>query len=202
MSKAIIVDPEDYDQAQAIEQAKQLVLEFCDANKISRPKFCDRGFGTGPGRFGYYRRDTIHYNSKRTRRPTKTPGFSWSFTGYKADLTAPGVIAHELGHHLDWHRHVEHEDWARIVRHEPQIGSYGATCVAEDIAESTRIFVLNPDLLRQGRPSRYAYFTEVAGLEPVVEELWHDVLLFAHDRMLAAAHRWIASGILAMDKAS
>lgn len=193
MSFAIVVDPDDYDQVEEVEKTKLLVAEFCRRNDISLPPIIDRGFGRGMGRFGFYHRGKIHYNAKKCRKPTKTPGFAWSYTGYKADLTAPGVIAHELGHHVDA-LYGNHAFWRGAIGHEPVTTTYGGTCTSEDFAESFRLFALNPDLLLEGRPRRYAFFCDILKLEPVVELEWPDVLVFAHEKFFDAAYSFIEKG--------
>src|SRR5690349_1436766 len=117
MSKPIIVDPHGYDQDEAAEQAEAIVQEFCEANRLELPSIQRRDCR---GYRGYYRAHRHHIDSVAGRRipasmfwigyvywdphgckrPVKTPGYAWSFTGYKADNTAPGVIAHEVGHHV------------------------------------------------------------------------------------------------------
>ena len=195
-SLAVIVDPHDYNQDDAILRTCHLVRAFCKENAIDMPGIeadnC-RGY------HGIYLSGSrvIKYDPRKCRVPVKTPGYSWSFTGYKADLTAPGVIAHELGHHVHFETPNAREvirDWRWVTEGEPVTTSYGRTKTSEDIAESFKLFLLNPDLLEQGRPMRFNFFTDTLNLKPMITETWDDVLVYAHERLIEATLNWIAEG--------
>lgn len=216
--KPLIVDPEDYVQERAVEVAEDIAVRFCEANRLELPNIKQRDCR---GHRGYYRAHRVkyakamfwigyvYYDPLGCTMPVKTPGYKWSFTGYKADNTAPGVIAHEIGHHV-WECRVRMEDgrrhhythdmllkyWETNRASEPQVTSYGAQSVEEDFAESMKLFLLNPDLLLKGRPRRYSMLADGFGLQPVVEADWSDVLVFAHEKLLAAACNWISSGLV------
>lgn len=49
----------------------------------------------------------IQLNLSSCRTPIGVPGFSWSYTGYKADLTPAGVLSHEVGHYIDFFDRLE-----------------------------------------------------------------------------------------------
>lgn len=129
----------------------------------------------------------------------KTPGFSWSYTGYKADLTSPGVAAHEMGHHTEatlkkelspgdvanWRR-----AWGEARTSEARVSSYEPNA-GEAFAESMKLFILNPELLREGRPMRWKFLTETAGLKPVHSTPWKAVLRNAHPRLIEGGERWL-----------
>lgn len=140
---------------------------------------------------GWYRDGRVTMNLARCRPPTGVPGFSWSFPGYKADLTPVGVVTHEFGHHVDarfgfpdlsaW------ADEAPVSGYEPDRG--------EAFAEAFRLFCTNPDLLRQGRPIRWNTLVELLrdpyGDDELVD--WDQVLTSrdAHERIVNAAGNWI-----------
>jgi len=212
--KPLIVHPDDYVQAHAVDAATEIADAFCEANHLPfahiAPRDC-RGYR------GYYRahknvigkfwQGYVYYDPSGCIRPVKVPGYKWSFTGYKADNTAPGVIAHEIGHHV-WECRVRMDDgrrhhwtheqlenyWAEHRASERDVTSYGATCVAEDFAETVKLFVLNPDLLRLGRPRRWSMLVDGFGLQPVIDADWQTVLQNAHEKLLAAAGNFISTG--------
>src|SRR5574342_1404331 len=101
-----IVDPATYDKATALEAAREYVSGFLGHNGLRGPsKLITEQLTRHENRWrdnGWYKFDTMEMfvNLKRSRPPVKVPGFQWSFTGFKADLTAPGILAHETGHHV------------------------------------------------------------------------------------------------------
>lgn len=193
----IVVDPFDYDQIAAVLATLELLEHFARENSLSAYTVEDERLGRY---FGLYRPlGRISYDSKRCLKPVKTPGYAWSYTGYKSDRTAPGVLAHEMGHHV-WEclcgpvprRRRQRKlfpVWSDVIRVEAAVTSYG-NIPEEDFAETLRIFILNPDLLRTGRPQRYELLTQL-GLKPAFDMPWRDILLFAHDKFISAAESWI-----------
>lgn len=93
----------------------------------------------------------------------------WSYPGYKIDRTGVGVISHEIGHWVDYcvklHRGFPKK--GKITGYEPNIH--------ESVAESMRLFILNPGLLHIIAPERCEYIVK-SGLKPVVTEDWDKVL--------------------------
>jgi hypothetical protein len=200
----IIVDPNDYDKSSALDVAMKYVDEFLIHNELEdysdlithAEGTCDENW-TGRGFYDSGTRQ-IYVNLKASLPPVKTPGFSWSFTGYKADLTAPGVLAHEVGHHVQNMLELGRVGRVEIVRlmndvrkHEPQVSSYEPN-IDESFAEAMKLFILNPELLRVGRPKRWSVLTNVLGLKPLHDEDWRCILQHAHVRLIAAAENWIA----------
>lgn len=137
---------------------------------------------------GWYRAGRVTINLARCRPPTGVPGYSWSFPGYKADLTPVGVVTHEFGHHVD------------ASRGSPDLSSWGDEAPVsgyepnrdEAFAEAFRLFCTNPDLLRVGRPRRWRTLGE--GVDPGDLVPWEDVLRSrgAHERIVNAARNWIS----------
>lgn len=214
MTAPLIVDPEFYDQDAAAYAAEQLVEKFAERNKFDLPIITARDCGR---HYGFYRAHderaphldlrvwygAINWDPRKCASPVKRPGYRWSFTGYKADLTAPGVIAHEMGHHVwecvirddagkrhaRWQRNLI-RNWRAFVSDEPAPSGYGATSTHEDFAESFKLFLLNPDLLYIGRPRRHAFFVTQLYIYPIVEATWHEVLQNAHEKIIDAVQRW------------
>lgn len=182
---------EKFDRDAAFADAVARCTVMCEANGVVVPTFRD---STRLGYFGMYvpSRRAVLVHVARTRVPTRTPGFSWSYPGYKADLTVLGVTAHELGHHFDamlrypssrsrWY--IATSVTARVSSYEPS--------ASESWAESFKLYVTNPSLLAEGRPERYEV---IRSLVPSIVETrhWREVLADAHPRFHSAAERWIA----------
>ena len=207
-TEPLIVDPDDYDKQRAWNEGIALCNAFLDANDVPHPVY--RSTLSPAGRrwerrykklHGYYRAEQalVAVDVAGSRCPVKTPGYAWSFTGHKSDLTAPGILAHEVGHHVDYCLGVTEEHRLRNrFRGEPSITGYDhGNTSSEMFAEMMKLFILNPDLLRQGRPRRYLFLTQTCGLRPAFdpdEYSWEDVLLFAHDKIISAAKAWIRHG--------
>jgi hypothetical protein len=199
----IVVDPDDYSRDLAYSAARVQCEYFMTQGGIRHPTtWSDTLPPRQQGNFGLYeprRGGRVSINLSRTRVPVKNPGFGWSYTGWKADLTAPGVLAHEVGHHVE---HVVKEQvsrsererisllWERICMGEQRVSSYEPNG-SEAFAEAVKLFILNPDLLRAGRPLRYRFMSEVLCLHPVHDLDWRSVLRNAHPKLISAAQSWI-----------
>jgi hypothetical protein len=131
-------------------------------------------------------------NINKTVSPVKTPGYSWSFTGYKADMTPAGILAHEIGHFIDYSlKWISYKsEWKKIIKNEKRVSSYEPNC-SEAFAEAMKLFVLNPDLLKTGRPKRYNYLKNVLKIKTVIKNPYKEVLKNSHEKLLAAAENWI-----------
>lgn len=127
-------------------------------------------------------------------RPVNGEAF-WQAPGSYMDFTPLGVFCHEVGHHVDYVLHPKaysmQNGFEEIVDNEEEISTVEAN-VPESFAEAIRLFVTNPDLLRQGRPERYEYLTKGMGLKPLHSHGWKRVLRSAGKRVNAAAAKWIA----------
>ena len=104
-------------------------------------------------------------------------------------MTGAGVIAHETGHYVDSLLKMPSLHIQKYIRGERAVSSYEPND-QEVFAESMKLFILNPYLLRQGRPLRYEFLKSL-GLEPVIADCWQDVLMHAHPKLIAAAKNWI-----------
>jgi len=207
MAQPFIVDPCTYNKVTAIRDAAAYVEEFLDVNGYPRVKeylLAPDDKKKPPGRGnpwhdnGWYWNNILFVNLKRSRPPVKNPGFQWSYTGFKADLTAPGILAHEMGHHV--HRAILDKIDAKhgrimlqcirgIAKRETAVSGYEPNAY-EIFAEAMRLFILNPKLLEEGRPLRY-WFLRGLGLKPITDVPWREVLRNAHPRLISAAESWI-----------
>jgi len=207
MAAPFVVDPTNYDKFVAIRDAAHYVESFLDLNGIARvreyllvPDPSKKPPGKNPWHDnGWYWNGVLFVNINRARPPTKTPGFAWSFTGFKADMTAPGILAHETGHHIHFeinkridvkHQQVLINNLKLIAKHELPVSGYEPNPY-EVMAEMCRLFILNPNLLRVGRPIRYVFLTQVLKLQPSHDVPWRDVLRNAHPKIISAAESWI-----------
>jgi hypothetical protein len=111
--------------------------------------------------------------------------------GWRIDRTVYGVVQHEIGHHV-WRYATRsaHHKWRTVLRRIPKAARVsGYEPVPEEaFAETCRVFVLNPDLLKLALPGRYHCLTTTFGLVPTETRDWHDILPATfHDR----AAQWI-----------
>ena len=152
------------------------------------------GTGTGLYTHGY-----VFVSLERAAKPQVTPrNRSWSWPCYKVDRTPVGVVAHEVGHYVGEHlrqkmnkivAHNTRNIWGTIVCQKIKpITGYEPT-VDEAGAETSRLFILNPDLLHQGNGERYRFFTHHLGLIPSETRTWKEVL--DHPEYIRAAQSWI-----------
>lgn len=135
----------------------------------------------------------IQVNLTLAKYPMKNPGYSWSYPGYKSDLTPIGILSHETGH---WVQHQlgkrfqeQRARWYYVLKIEQPVSGYEPS-PTEAFAEAMKLFISNPDLLRVGRPIRYK-FIESLGLKGVFKGDWRSVLKHAHSRLVDAAVTWV-----------
>jgi hypothetical protein len=177
------------------ELGKRECIEFFTLNNIKVPKFelAYAGRWTKWARYGIYFKDTAHVNLKTTKKCVSAPGYSWTFTGFKADLTPAGVVCHECGHHLDKELKYISTKWKNLCRGEEKVSSYEPNA-SESFAEASRLYILNPNLLKVGRPKRYSAFQHF-GVQPTHDVSWREVLKYAHPMIITAAENWIKKGL-------
>ena len=70
------------------------------------------------------------------------------------ESTITGAIVHEFAHYIHYttKRNILIDSFKKLK--EPLV-NYWENEIEEDIAESIRLFILNPSLLKEGRPIRY-----------------------------------------------
>lgn len=189
--KPIVIDPDTYDSDIAKRHAwDTIVAEFCDANGIKKPlHVLDDKMAKGMRAKGWCDRTSIY--ASKGKKPAKVPGWSWSFTGYKADMTAYGIVAHELGHWFHFTAGPTKEIIADFVANSGKkpVSSYEPNA-HESFAESTRLYILNPDLLSQACPERFSAL-EKLGMKTLVNAGWKEILANAGAARISAAEKWI-----------
>lgn len=198
----LIIDPKSYDKYDAINLTRTYVSEFLRMNFVREPaEIIYENVDNKPGlwrQYGWYnfQTSTIFVNVKKSRPQTITPGFAWSFTGYKSDMTAPGILSHEIGHHIH-NRLIDLRDNTsflkaikKIRNNESPVSGYEPNSY-ETFAEMIRLFILNPDLLRLGRPIRWAFLTQALNFKPLHDVPWREILVHAHPKIIVSAEKWI-----------
>ncbi len=127
--------------------------------------------GTGTG---LYSDGHVFVNVPVTATPVQSPSMrSWSWPGWKTDRTAVGVVAHETGHHVAAMLNARYTPerraefralWLTAIKGK-KVSGY-EPIPDEAAAESMRLFILNPDLLRKAIPNRYNFMLRL-GLNPI-----------------------------------
>lgn len=150
---------------------------------------------------GLYHGGIIFVNVAVTALPVENPGMRrWSYPGWKTDRTAVGVVAHELGHHVDAclaklqgeYSASSSPEWREVLRqHSKRVSGYEPV-LAEAWAETLRLFILNPTLLKFALPQRYRFVTENCALVLSERRPWREVLN-NHPAYCAAGERWIGT---------
>ena len=167
--------------------------DFLKLNSIPEPKYIRNDSIDAHGLYVKQNaRSVIMVNVKGSSCPVKVPGHSWSFPCNKADLTVIGITAHETGHHIayEFGSTKISNNFKKITTIEPKVSSYEPS-VHEAFAEAMKLFINNPELLREGRPGRWAFITQYVGLKPMHSIPWKKVLKEAHPRLIDVAERWI-----------
>lgn len=137
----------------------QLLMEqWCFLNTVRPPEIkVYVGRKTQHGVCAYYRDGVIHIWPDACAA-LGLYAWRWSWPGYTVDRTPYGVLAHELGHHVE----QAHGARGGIVASEwrRETGDAAITSYAENdnewFAELFRVFVTNPDLLTLLRPKMFA----------------------------------------------
>jgi hypothetical protein len=118
-------------------------------------------------------------------------GYAWSHPAYKIDRTAYGVVAHEYGHYVDWSLLYPSDSprWKELRKNE-KVSGYEPN-PSEAFAETMRVFIGNPDLLRRACPNRYHFLID-RGLVPRTDEDFLTVLRSwnAPERQIEQAKKW------------
>lgn len=163
------------------EMGRLLACTFCELNGVTAPPFRTIDKGHWPFDVCAYYRPPTEASERMLARlqgghgpgvnvcldhcahPCDgSPGRAWSWPGSTTDREPYGVVAHELGHHCDWLASEKKGSYggdysAAVMKEsgERPVSGY-APNPWEWFAEVFRLFVTNPDLLRQIRPKSYA----------------------------------------------
>lgn len=178
-------------KAQLFSAGKELIVKWCQLNSVTPPEVLIDEQVTQFDTCAYYRDSIIHIWVPACAA-IGTAGRAWSYPGYIVDRTPYGVLAHELGHHVDDPYTVSQGRFSHdcfMSTREAPVTSYAATNVAEWFAEAFRIYVTNPQLLQALRPKTWAFM--VARWPRIAEQrAWEQVLSnSARDHVKAAQNR-------------
>lgn len=147
-----------------------LIQNFLITNKFNPIKVTQKKIDKRIHACAYYRDSEITIDIARCSH-IGTGGRSWSYPGYVVDRTPYGVLAHELGHHMD-RLMGYHSSLIRSQTGEAAISGYSPND-AEWYAEMFRLFITNPHLLERLRPKTHHFFTK---WYPVETRPWYEVL--------------------------
>lgn len=179
---------------------KAHIFNWCDLNTFPRPEVkIEEGNDPTFGTCAYYR-DQVIYIWPEACAQIGMIGRQWSYPGYVVDRTPYGVLAHELGHHVDLAHGrqggIVSHDWRRLTEEEP-ITTY---CPDDNewFAEIFRLFVTNPYLLASIRPRVFALLK--AKWPKMAENRPWNLVLAGATRQLQAAENKIAQVIKAKPK--
>ena len=177
---------------ECFDRAFKIVSNFVIANNVIMPEivFTEKSEPKSVYCGLYYpSKKLIIIDMKKCRPPTKTPGYAWSYPGYKADKTPYGVLLHEFGHHI-YHTHKLSAVLCVLSKKE-KVSSYEPT-FDERAAETFKLFLGNPDLLRVLCPQRYKTLVDL-GFTPVIHKTWQQVLEGAHPKYKQTIEKFIST---------
>ena len=111
---------------------------------------------------------------------------------WKTDRTAVGVAAHETGHYIAdvLRAQVPIAVWKQwLADNRTKLVSGYEPTPHESLAETLRLFILNPALLEAAVPWRFAFCTETMGLRLTERRSWRVVL--GNAELAKRAERWV-----------
>lgn len=196
------------DKRQLFTDGHSHILQWCTLNNVIPPRVEESGDPELFGTCAYYRDGVIHISVKACAA-IGVAGPTWSYPGYCVDRTPYGVLAHELGHHVDeaegtrggryskdWFVEICGGNIDQAVRYAEEIQRNSAVepisgyhdNVLEWFAEMFRLFVTNPNLLLCLRPALHA---KMARQWPVQaeERYWPTVLAGSQRHVRAAENK-------------
>lgn len=190
------------------DRGESLIKRFCEANHLILPKIhVIKPFEWKiRAHCAYYRPTYIAICLERCAH-IGTAGMSWSYPGNTVDRTPYGVLAHEIGHHVDVvlgdvkHGNAYNSEFSKNVRKvsgEEKLTNYCPND-GEWFAEMMRLFITNPDLLRIIRPITFRELSK--WLKPVETRPYDEVLIKAPARTFEAVHKKILKAEAAAEKA-
>lgn len=130
-------------------KAKSIIQDFCELNGIDTPKIVEDLLMKDAGQFRHGTPNVLFYNRKNVNDQVAVRKAG----AFLKDLTVCGTILHEFGHFLDFR--AKHKLRKSFVRLKEPMVHYHEMLIEEDVAESLRLYVCNPMILKHGRPSRF-----------------------------------------------
>ena len=156
-------------QKSNLKTAYKLVKDFCKLNGFKMPEIKIADSKNPKGSCGIsYGRNKIAGWVKSCANIAENPGFSWSHPHYFVDRTVYGVLLHEVGHYVhNLLGNPKIPGGKKITSYEPDM--------YERFAETMKLFLSNPDLLRCYNKPRYNALIKL-GLKPVIKTNWRKTL--------------------------
>lgn len=168
------------------------IHRWCDLNGVEPPRVEVKD-GKDPdfGVCAYYRLNVIYIWPDACARIGMV-GRQWSYPGYSTDRTPYGVLAHELGHHVECAHGARGGIFAKSWRRDTADTPLTGYCPNDNewFAELFRLFVTNPDLLRALRPKTWALMVD--RWPRLAETRAWDQVLAGADRQLQAVRNKLA----------
>ena len=195
MNKLITELSRDEFKMYSFKNGCELVGEFYRLNQNKLGEFPMIQGKTTPARLCgtyEYKKKRITINISNCAGIAKSPR-QWSWMGYKVNTTPQGVLAHEMGHHTDFaFGMVSHKMPVELLK--KKVSGYEPNR-EEAFAETMKLFIINPDFLKQALPLRYKFLVDYLGLIPTEMGSYQEVLSYynAPDRFFAAAANLIKS---------
>lgn len=167
---------------------KKHIAAWCAANAIAPPTVTVTQDPTGFGTCAYYRDGEIFIWPAACAAIGRA-GRAWSYPGHSVDRTPYGVLAHELGHHVDKAHGAAGGLYG--ARWRQQAGERPLTSYCDNdnewFAEMFRLFVTNPSLLAALRPQTFALMS--ANWSSVETRPWEVVLADAERQLVVLRKR-------------
>ena len=159
------------------EKGQDLSSALLDKNGLDVPEITFRSMrsliaGKPKGSYGcgvyLPSRRAVIVSTEDCARPSPGLPMKWSFPGYTTDRTPMGVVAHEIGHYVDHMLGYPslRVEWTAVGKE--VVTSYEPNS-SEKFAESFRVFILNPALLKIVSPGRFTFLREVLGIRPIFQ---------------------------------
>ena len=178
----------DSSKADLFEMGKAHIAKWCELNVVEPPRVNPRLGTPDFGTCAYYREGEIEIWVQSCAAVGRF-GRQWSYPGYVVDRTPYGVLAHELGHHVD-RQHgpaggVRSHLWRPLDA--APLTSY---CPNDNewFAELFRLFVTDPDLFRLVRPSIADLFCQEWPTRAEHRQ-WNEVLANSARHLAAAQNK-------------
>lgn len=175
-------------KAELFELGKTHIARWCELNGVEMPRINARVGAPDFGACAYYRDGQIEIWVNSCAAIGRA-GRQWSYPGYVVDRTPYGVLAHELGHHVD----RQHGAAGGVLSHlwRPlDAAPLTGYCPNDNewFAELFRLFVTNPDLFCAVRPKICDLFLKQWRNVAQVGE-WRDVLVESPRHIAAAMNK-------------
>lgn len=188
----IIEDIFNWDRILSYKEGTNLARDFLVENSLSVPEYFDHVPHDKKEKFGYYDRyrQRIFVNLLKCKEPELDFSKNYNYTCWKFDITPVGVICKQTGYHIDQIHDFpsKKKEWTSIKESPVFIKENDPS---EDFSDCVRLFICNPDLLKNGRPKRYEYFRDVLNLRKVVDLPWKIILKNCPDDAIQATIKWI-----------